>query len=354
MKAFIYSKLEKKAQLLEISKPIIEEKDETFFYPLYVAICGSDLHMFLGSDAYNWVKENLVLGHEIVGFIDNEHDLYVVNPYIPCGKCELCQIGETNYCTGPKEKLAKTQPPYSLQYGFRKNGGLAEIMVVKKENLIKVPYGLNAELCAFSEALAVGYRAVMQSFDLLNRAPSTALVIGPGPIGMGISFVLKGKGINVCLLGLEKDFERLEIAKKMGIYCATSDVKKIKEYLKQFGNGEADLVFEASGSKKAYEIVLSLVKRRGVIMSVGIGDDLCTLSMRQLVRGGVIISGSYGVLQEDIIRVLDLLNNNKKEATMFIDKIFQFSEVNNAFEYALKAKAKVLIHIGGNKNERNY
>jgi len=349
MRAVIYDKFKKKVELSEVSLSNTKNSEDVFFYPAYVAICGSDLHMYMGSDIYGWVKEFLILGHEIAGYVENESDLYIVNPYIPCNQCSACKNGEPNYCIGPDGKIGKDQPPYSLQYGFRRDGGMVEKMIVRRENLIKVPPGLSPDISAPAEAIAVGYRAVKQGLGLVNYSSnSVAVVIGPGPIGLGVCFVLSSKKINTYLLGLPEDKQRLSRAVDMGIIYATDNIDEIKKEVSKASNNEgATIVFETSGSEAGWQIALSLVKRRGVIVGVGIPSKPCNIDLKQVVRGGVVISGSYGVTKEDLLDALLLIKNNEEKAKMFIDKKFRLNEAIEAFEYAKKSSGKVLISIGG-------
>lgn len=349
MKAIVYDKSLQKTEVKEYPFPEMYSGDEVVFYPKFAAICGSDLHMYMGHKGYDWVADILILGHEVTGKLEGDDDYYVLNPYIPCNKCALCAIGSPNLCAGPEGKVGKDQPPYSLQYGFRKDGGMAEAIAVKKGNLVKVPKGLSALSAVIAESIAVSYRAIMEGLNVLgDDPPSTALVIGPGPIGLGAVFVLSQLSVKVAVVGLPTDLYRLEKAKKIGASYATFDAEELKNELKKWTrNMGVDMVIEASGSVEGWRMGLSYLRRGGVLVAVGISSQSISVGIREIVRGGVVFVGSYGVKQEDLTQVLNMIHSNDEISNCFIDKVFSIDEGIEAFEYAKRSTGKVVISIGG-------
>ncbi len=72
-------------------------------------ICGSDLHYYNhgGIGEAIRLKEPMILGHEVSGFVDKlgddvnalaVGDLVAISPSRPCGSCQYCQIGQQNHC----------------------------------------------------------------------------------------------------------------------------------------------------------------------------------------------------------------------------------------------------------------
>ncbi len=82
----------------------------------YCGVCHSDVHVRQGYfDMGGGVKNSLadrvklpvVLGHEPIGVVAavgaevtdvRVGDTYMVNPWIGCGKCAVCQQGQDNLC----------------------------------------------------------------------------------------------------------------------------------------------------------------------------------------------------------------------------------------------------------------
>ena len=86
-----------------------------------VGVCHSDLHLWeggydLGDGQFmkvtdRGVKYPVTPGHEIVGTVDaigddvsnvSKGDDVLVFPWIGCGKCPACKVGDENLCDTPK------------------------------------------------------------------------------------------------------------------------------------------------------------------------------------------------------------------------------------------------------------
>lgn len=348
MRAVLYNRHARKAGVGDLPVPEVEIPGEVLFRPSYAAICGSDLHMFLGSDGYSWVRTPLVLGHEAVGTVPGEEGLFLLNPYIPCGACKMCRIGNTSTCMGPSGGRGKESPPWSLQYGFRRHGGMAETVAVERGNLVPVPVGLSPHLAALAESVAVSWHGIEAGMCLLsNTAVETAAVLGPGPIGLSASLVLSARSVRTAVLGLPRDAERLRRAATLGAEATVDDPRALEEAVDGWTNwAGVDLVVEATGTEEAWETAISVVRRGGAIVSLGIPHGRLSLGMREVVRGGVIVIGSYGVTPSDLAAALALLQKNEKRGMALFDRTFPLEKGEDAFLYATRSGGKVLLSIG--------
>ena len=64
-----------------------------------VGICGSDMHAYHGEDPRR--VPPLILGHEASGVVVDGEQIgkrVVINPLIPCDRCEDCFSGRSNLC----------------------------------------------------------------------------------------------------------------------------------------------------------------------------------------------------------------------------------------------------------------
>jgi threonine dehydrogenase-like Zn-dependent dehydrogenase len=71
-------------------------------------------------------------------------------------------------------------------------GGYAEQMLVQESMMMPVPNGLRPDIAALTEPMAVAYHAVRRG-DVGKR--TVAVVIGCGPIGLGVILMLKAQGV---------------------------------------------------------------------------------------------------------------------------------------------------------------
>jgi threonine dehydrogenase-like Zn-dependent dehydrogenase len=140
-----------------------------------IGICGTDLHAFEGTQPY--FEYPLILGHELSaeyiagdaeGFHTGEPVTFI--PYFYCGKCIACRTGKENCCQSIKV------------CGVHIHGGMVEYLTVPSYALIHGE-GLSFDELALIEPLAIGAHGVRKA-DV--RAGEFVLVMGAGPIGLGI------------------------------------------------------------------------------------------------------------------------------------------------------------------------
>ena len=160
-------------------------------------ICGTDLHeyyagpIFVPTEPHPLTHQQmpLVIGHEFSGVITDigegvtgwsEGDRVAVEPIYRCGHCPACKAGNYNICA---------------QIGFHglmSDGGMAEYTVVPTDMLHKLPDNVSLQLGALVEPMSVAYHAATLGEV---KSGDTAMVFGAGPIGIGLWFALRGKGL---------------------------------------------------------------------------------------------------------------------------------------------------------------
>jgi hypothetical protein len=151
--------------------------------PRRIGICGTDYHILQGRHPY--LQYPRVMGHELaVEVVDaptgsglSSGDLCVVNPYLSCGRCIACRKEKPNCCANISV------------LGVHQDGGMAELLALPPGNLIPAR-GLTADQCAAVEFLAIGAHAVRRG-GVSTR--DRVLVVGAGPIGLGVA--IAGSGV---------------------------------------------------------------------------------------------------------------------------------------------------------------
>ena len=218
-----------------IAKPAA---DEVLVKICRVGICGTDYHIYGGVQPF--LEYPRVIGHELSAIVEEappssefiRGQLVVVNPYLSCGSCHACANGKPNCCM-------------QIQVlGVHRDGGMCERMCLPKDNLIPAN-GLSADEAASVEFLAIGAHAVHRS----GVGPNTyVLVIGAGPIGLGVALFARTVGSHVTIM--DRDPGRLALACSVtGInssILADGSAQEMAAKSKQ-GNG-FDAVFDATGS----------------------------------------------------------------------------------------------------------
>jgi threonine dehydrogenase-like Zn-dependent dehydrogenase len=154
-------------------------------------ICGSDLHARHGLDTWAELAERagydrfgrshepVVFGHEFSG---------AVAEYGPGCKREVP--------TGaPVVALPLIRGPQGVDtvgLSVHAPGAYAEQLLVQESLMLPVPNGLPADVAALTEPMAVAWHAVRRG-EVGKR--QVAIVIGCGPVGLGVILMLKASGV---------------------------------------------------------------------------------------------------------------------------------------------------------------
>lgn len=166
-----------------------------------VGICGTDLHAFEGTQPY--FSYPRILGHELAGeVVDIEEnngiskgDQVTVIPYFSCGTCVACRNGKPNCC----QKISV--------FGVHEDGGMREFVSVPVTSLVKKE-GLNLDQLALAEPFAIGAHGVRRAGV---KPGQTVLVIGAGPIGLGVMEFARIAGAKVIAMDINE--QRLQFCK---------------------------------------------------------------------------------------------------------------------------------------------
>jgi threonine dehydrogenase-like Zn-dependent dehydrogenase len=124
-------------------------------------------------------------------------------------------------------------------------------------NLLHKSATLSLDQLAMIETLGIGAHAVERS---ALKAGEQALVIGTGPIGLGVILFAKAAGANVH--AVEQNLFRRTFAERLGA-----------EATSQPGDRLADVVFDATGSADSMGKSLSYVAPTGRLVLVGLTRD---------------------------------------------------------------------------------
>lgn len=276
-----------------------------------VGICGTDLHAYKGNQAF--FSYPRILGHELAAEIlevgENQHglkpgDKAVVVPYINCGVCIACQTGKSNCC----ERLQV--------FGVHTDGGMQEIISFPTRLLLPA-YDLSLEEIVIVEPLSIGAHALRRA---QVKRGETVVVIGCGPIGIGIVQLAKYIGAKVIVIDIN-DY-RLDVAHQkfdadLVINALQSPVDKIKE----FTQGQlADTVFDATGSKLAIEGATQYMRHGGNFVLVGLFKGELAFHHPSLHAKETTLICSRNATVEDFEFVIRVLREKKFNTLDYITK----------------------------------
>jgi threonine dehydrogenase-like Zn-dependent dehydrogenase len=306
------------------------------------AICGSDLHAYLGK--HPRVVFPRVRGHEFAGVIDQKGDRVegwdvgqrvCCDVDLSCGECDPCRQGRKNLCL----KL-RTQ-------GFDSDGAYAELVKVPRRNLYALPECVSFDEASMVQTLAVAYHGVKRRGEV--QVQDRVLVFGCGPIGLCALAVARAGGAKV--LAVDTLDYRLKIAGEMGAdqVCNSSTADLIR-YAMDWTQGKGvDKVVECVGGTQ--DVTMSqatqVVKRGGLIVVVGtFGDNRATLRMAEFKDRELELRGSRTYV-DAFPDCIELIASGKLGLERLMTHRFSLEEVEKGLRL-MREKAenvmKVIVH----------
>jgi threonine dehydrogenase-like Zn-dependent dehydrogenase len=123
-------------------------------------------------------------------------------------------------------------------------GGWGELMLLDENALIEIPAGLDDDMAAMTEPLAVGLEHARRGRPTKD---DVALVVGCGAIGLGVIAGLKLLGI-APIIAADFHASRRDMAIAMGAHIAI-DPRELSPYapIPDLGSRRANLVYECVG-----------------------------------------------------------------------------------------------------------
>lgn len=250
--------------------------DEVLIKVRYAGICGTD--MLIHSGKHPRVVPPRVLGHEIFGAVaetmtSNRKEWkrgtrVAAYPLISCGHCAPCREGDAHVC----ETLGLI--------GIDTDGGMAEFVKAKPDQLFAVPDGVTDEQAALVEPLSVAVHVVRTSGF---RPGDTVLVTGAGPIGNLVAQVLRASGARTLVISELKNFRR-QLVERQGFHTFNPAEESTRDALKRFvGAPYVDRVYEATGAAAAIQEAIEACKVRGEITWVGLPKTPPEVNILRLV-----------------------------------------------------------------------
>jgi 2-desacetyl-2-hydroxyethyl bacteriochlorophyllide A dehydrogenase len=260
-----------------------------------IGICGTDFHIFEGSHPY--LAYPRIMGHELAGEIIEapegsrfaSGDTVIINPYLSCGTCRACQTGKPNCCSN------------IAVLGVHRDGGMCEEISVPEGNLLPAD-GLSLDACATVEFLAIGAHAVRRG--QINQQ-DRLLVVGAGPIGIGVVLFARLAGAEVFLLDL--DAARLKQACSIAPGCQpiAGGASADSEIAELTGGNGFDAVFDATGNLGSIQAGFARVAHGGRYVLVSVVNETVSFSDPEFHKREMSLIGSRNATAADFNNVID-------------------------------------------------
>lgn len=295
-------------------------------------ICGSDLHMT--EDPAFGAGAGSVLGHEFAGEVValgkgveavRMGDFVAVIPLRSCGQCPSCRAGEVAWCE---------------EFGLQ-GGGYAEYAVTRPNQCIVLPKSASLADGAIVEPLAVALHGVNMSG---MRPGDRVLILGAGPIGLGVLFWAKRMGATAVVVQDIADWQR-DRALAMGADTFVVDPADPVGSAERALGGPADIVFECVGVPGLIAQAVGQVKKRGTILLLGLCTRTDSFNSFAMLSKEVRLVTSAFFTRQDYEMALDALCSGAAEPRLLVTDTIGLDATPAVFE-ALRHRThqcKVLI-----------
>ena len=290
----------------------------------YCGVCGTDIHIFHG------VMDKRVAAPQVIG-----HE----------ASATVAEIGEgvTNVKVGDKVAVRPlrfgTPHPFdkgnahvgkNLKFiGIDSAGAFQKNWTVPAYTLHHLPENLSLKHGAFIEPLAVACHDVRIG---KVQEGENCLVIGGGPIGTLIAYVLKEKGANVFIS--EVNETRLAMLGDLGFTTVNPVKENLVERLSELtGDAMIDCAFEVSGSNAGVAAMTEVVNARGRIVMVAIhGGEKKPVDLFKFFWSEIQLLGARLYEEMDYEEAIQLAASGSIPFEKLITKVANLTDIQAVFD----------------------
>jgi 2-desacetyl-2-hydroxyethyl bacteriochlorophyllide A dehydrogenase len=287
-----------------------------------IGICGTDLHAYEGTQPYfNYPR---ILGHELAATIVETKafgfsigDAVTIIPYMHCGQCIACKTGMHNCCVNMKV------------FGVHIDGGMREFVTVPDTALVKSG-GLSLDELALVEPLAIGAHAVKRANIEANEF---VLVMGTGPIGIGIAAFAKIAGAQVIMVDVNDgrlDFCKNLLDIKHTINPSSQNVVDLCKLITN--NDMPTVVIDATGNLNAINNAFAYLAHGGRYVLVGLQKEHISFSHPEFHKREATLMSSRNANTQDFNYAIDCIQKGLVKPSSLITHKVSFTAVTNNFE----------------------
>ncbi len=297
-----------------------------------VGVCGSDVHYYThGAIGSFVVREPMVLGHEAAGVVVEvgsgvktlkAGDRVCMEPGVPNMASRASKLGIYN--VDPDVRFWATPPVH---------GVLTPEVVHPAAFTYKLPDNVSFAEGAMVEPFAVGLQAATRA----RITPGdVAVVVGCGPIGIMTALAALAGGCSRVFIS-DLSAPKLEIAGRYpGIVPVDIRERSLADAVSEATDGwGADVVFEASGSPRAYEGIFGLLRPGGALVLIGLPVEQTAFDVAAAIIKEARIETVFRYAN-NFDRAVNLIASGKVDLKPLISDTFDFKDSIAAFDRAAK------------------
>lgn len=360
----------KNIQVHERSVPMITDPQDAILKVTATAICGSDLHMYVGS--MPTMSKGDLLGHEFMGIIEDvgpevknfkKGDRVVACFDLGCGQCMFCSKNLHSSCTATnasqKQEFMYGGDHTAGIHGYSQmtggyEGGQADYarVVFADTNLLHIPKeGPDEKYLLLSDVLSTAWH----STELAGVGDGDVVAIwGAGPVGQLAAQCAFARGAKRVII-IDREQYRLDAAKEVapGVETINFMERKTLEQLREMVPDGPDCGIEAVGFHYAHsllhkiEMALMLetdpsemlneiiygVRKGGRIGVVGVYAGYCNhFNIGAFMEKGMHMAAGQTPCQAYWHKLLDMIQDGKLKPAAVISHILPLKEAAKGYQ----------------------
>jgi L-iditol 2-dehydrogenase len=307
----------------------------------YCGICGTDLHVL--HDTFRSYPP-VILGHEFSGTVVEvgrnvsnaavgERVTGLGATAVTCGQCAYCRSGYFIFCSNRR----------GMGHGV--NGAFARYVVMRPDQLYRIPENFCLDEAALSEPFAAVVQAVTEISHV--RIGDTALVSGPGPIGLLCLKLLVAEGVKVIVAGASGDQDRLHAALRIGAAAVVNTGQQsLSDAIQEHTDGVGvDVAFECAGHPGSVRGCLESLRPMGRYTQVAICGQDIQFPIDLIFYKQLTMSGSVCYTARTWERMMKIYAEGRVRMNDLISTKLPIAEWRTAFKLCEERKAiKVLMY----------
>ena len=307
--------------------------------PTHLSICNADQRYYQGTRDIRVLKEKLPMAliHEAVGQVVCDRsgafdpgDRVVMIPNIPTEEDAI---------------IAENYRRSSKFCGSSADGFMQEYVCIEPERLVKLPYGIDLDVAAFTELVSVSVHAVSRFQKIAHERRERIGVWGDGNLAYITSLLLKKMlpRSKVYIFGINRD--------KLSDFSFADGTLLTTEIPKDMWIDHAFECVGGNGSPIAIEQIIDVIKPEGTISILGVSEYPVAVNTRMILEKGLRLFGTSRSGKEDFRKTVELYREHP-EIPVYLSRlaantveINQFSDIKLAFETDIKkAYGKTILH----------
>lgn len=311
-------------EVIEIEKPVIDEKNNVLVKMTAAGICGSDVGIYHGTNAAATYPR--IIGHEMVGVVTETGanvenlkvgDRVIINQVTSCGECYPCRKGRGNVCDNLKVR------------GVHIDGGYREFIAVPESDCYLLPDSISDADAVMIEPTTIAIqsctRAELEANDML-------LIYGAGALGSSILKIASKICNHIIVADIMDD--KLAEAKNNGAhYTINAMTEDFQAKILEYTHGRGTTVsIDAACIKNSLMLLLQATGNAGRVITMGFSTAATEVNQFLITSKELDVRGSR--LQNKMFgKAIEMINNGTLNLTDSISHTFPLTKAQEAFDF---------------------